>query len=270
VSKVKNWHYFTQPWFVWGLGTAILFKGRRRLSDDARRLHERLLHTHYEGLEHIPAQGPLGVVINHYSNPTHHVTWTVLAVSYGITSRRDPTLTEPEREVAWLTQNQWPREVNGQRQHDPWTHWVFSRLERVYNLVPHSPLTGDVAGRAASLHEILRRATGRAPGQAGRPQPVALAPEGGRNAPQLLVPWPGVGTMLGLLSAAGVPLLPCGISEPDGVHTVRYGPPFHLDPLRHLARDERDAAWAATTMRHLAAQLPPAMRGPYGGDEDPG
>jgi hypothetical protein len=67
-----------------------------------------------------------------------------------------------------------------------------------------------------------------------------------------------------------VPLLPCGISEPDGVHTVRYGPPFHLDPLRHLARDERDAAWAATTMRHLAAQLPPAMRGPYGGDEDAG
>jgi hypothetical protein len=98
----------------------------------------------------------------------------------------------------------------------------------------------------------------------GRPQPVALAPEGGRNAPQLLVPWPGVGTMLGLLSAAGVPLLPCGISEPDGVHTVRYGPPFRLDPLRHLARDERDAAWATTTMRHLAAQLPPAMRGPYG------
>ena len=58
MSKVHNWHYLTQPWFVWGLGTAILFNGRRRLSDDARRLHERLLHTHYEGLEHIPPVAP--------------------------------------------------------------------------------------------------------------------------------------------------------------------------------------------------------------------
>jgi 1-acyl-sn-glycerol-3-phosphate acyltransferase len=263
VSKVKNWHYFKRPDFVVGLGLAILFQGRRTLSADAARI-DRLLRTCYEGLEHIPPRGPMCVVINHYSNPTHHVTFTVLAVSLGVTRQRDPDLPPGERELAWLTQNQWPRErEDGERRHDPLTHWAFSRMEHVYGLVPHSPVTGDIAGRAASLHTILRRATGRAPGQNGHPQPVGIAPEG-RNGPQLLEPWPGVGTMMGLLSAAGVPLVPCGISEPREVHTVRYGPPFRLDPLRDLDRPARDRAWATTVMRHIAALIPPAMRGPYG------
>src|SRR5690349_16698350 len=111
MSKVKNWHYLTLPRFAVGLGLAILLQRRRRISADAQRIHERLLKSRYEGLEHIPATGPMCVVVNHYSNPTHHVTWMVLAVSYGVTSRRDPSLTETEREVAWLTQDQWPREV---------------------------------------------------------------------------------------------------------------------------------------------------------------
>jgi 1-acyl-sn-glycerol-3-phosphate acyltransferase len=267
VSKVKNWHYLKRPDFVFGLAAAILFQGRRVLSEDAARIHG-LLQTRYEGLEHIPPRGPMCVVINHYSTPTHHVTFTVLAVSLGVTRQRDPALPPGERELAWLTQNQWPRErADGHRRHDPLTYWIFSRMERVYGLVPHSPLTGDIAGRAAALHALLRRATGRAPGQNGRPQPVALAPEG-RNAPQLAEPWPGVGTMMGLLSAAAVPLVPCGISEPHEGHTVRYGPPFRLDPLRDLSRAERDRAWATTVMRHIAALLPPAMRGPYGEASD--
>ena len=263
MSKVHNWRYFTQPRFVLGLGTAMLFNGRRRLSDDARRIDRRLLHTHYEGLEHIPPRGPMCVLINHYSTPVHHVTWTVLAVSYGVTSRRDPALPELERELTWLTQNQWPRERDGQRVHSPWTYHVFTRLERVYGLVPHSPVSGDVAGRAASLHEILRRATGRAPGAEGHPQPVAIAPEGGRNKDVLVEPWPGVGTMIGLLSAAGVPLVPCGISEPGEVHTVRFGPAFRLEPLRHLDREARDHQWADTVMGRIAPLLPAAMRGSY-------
>ena len=261
MASVKNWHYLKRPDFAVGLAWAILTQGRRVLSEDAARIHH-LLRTRYEGLEHIPARGPVCVVINHYSTPTHHVTFTVLAVSLGVTRQRDPSLPRAGRELAWLTQNQWPREVDGHRRHDPFTHWVFSRMERVYDLVPHSPVTGDIAGRAASLHEILRRATGRARGQEGQPQPVAIAPEG-RNGPHLLEPWPGVGTMLGLLSTAGVPLLPCGISEPPEGHTVRYGPPFRLEPLRDLDRTARDQRWATTAMGHIAALLPPDMRGPY-------
>ena len=59
------------------------------------------------------------MVINHYSTPVHHVTWTVLAVSSAVTRQRDPSLSEQEREVAWLTQDQWPQQRGERKRHDP-------------------------------------------------------------------------------------------------------------------------------------------------------
>lgn len=85
---------------------------------------------------------------------------------------------------------------------------------------------------------------------------VGLAPEG-RDVPDGLGrPPAGVGEFITLLVRTGLPLLPVGISEPDGRILVSFGPPFV--PEMPPDRKERDRVVSRQVMAAIAQQLPPS------------
>jgi hypothetical protein len=74
---------------------------------------------------------------------------------------------------------------------------------------------------------------------------------------------PGSGAFLLRLHERGVPLIPVGISEPEGLLTARFGAPIELRVARSLPPAERDAAAGQRIMAAIGRLLPSDLWGAY-------
>jgi hypothetical protein len=124
----------------------------------------------------------------------------------------------------------------------PVTRWLFGRLAQVYGFVPMPPMPPDpheVEARAAAVLRTIRLARRIAP-LGGM---IGLAPEGRDVLPGEKDPVPeGVGTFIGLLVQAGLPVLPVGVGESGGRYCVSFGSPFEPE----ISRDRRQRDRAVT------------------------
>jgi 1-acyl-sn-glycerol-3-phosphate acyltransferase len=204
--------------------------------------------------QYIPESGPFVFVANHYERPGVKVWWGGMLATSAIYDRRSP---EAGRTLYWLMTSEWYNfRLGGIIPVPVWLlRWLFRRIANAYNLVivPRSP--ERVAGRAASMRAILDVVSGRG-------QPIGMYPEGiGEDV--LREAMPGTGAFLHSLSKRGVPILPAGVYEEDGVLTLRFGPPFQIEVPEDAPKRERDDLARRYLMSRIGALLPRQMWGPY-------
>ncbi len=213
---------------------------------------------HVEGQAHIPARGPCLLTMNHYTRlatadtPPFRAWWLALAVSAVVPAA-----------IHWVVTEAWTY-PDPLRAHliTPTTRWLFRRIARIYgftSMPPMPPDPRDVMARTLAVRHVLAYARTTA-------EPlIGLAPEGG-DAPGgvLQMPPSGVGRFIIHLARLGLPIVPIGAFEADGVFCLRFGPAYRLDVSPALSAAERDRGARLMVMRHIAAQLPASLRGEFG------
>jgi hypothetical protein len=192
------------------------------------------------------------VVCNHYSRPALGAWWTVLAIAAAVAARRTP---DADPEIHWVMTAAWtfPESAWRRRVLTPLTRWAFARAAHVYGFVTMPPMPPDpreVEQRALAVLRTVRLAR-RAALEGGM---VGLAPEGQDFPGGLGQPPEGAGEFTALLVKTGLPVLPVGVSEPEGRLRVSFGPLFVPDIPPERAR--RDRMVSRQVMTAIALQLP--------------
>jgi 1-acyl-sn-glycerol-3-phosphate acyltransferase len=247
------------PWpIALRLLQAILFKHRRSFGVDARAclalLRPALV---VEGKQYIPAHGPCLITVNHYARKGFFAWWLALAISAIVPA-----------EIHWITTSAW---VYPDRLRSltitPVTRWLLKRIAQVYDFTPMPPMPpkeAEVTARAQAVRRVLAYVH-------RTPQAIiGLAPEGRDFAPAdgnpavLGVPPPGLGRFVMLLSQQGLDIVPVAAYETQGAFCLNFGAPYRPHLPAGLSPEERDRWLSRLVMEHIAAQLPPGLRGAYG------
>ena len=231
---------------------SMLLGRRRDLASDiaatlpAARPQPRVIDDH-----HIPPEGPFVFVANHYERPGLKVFWGGMLASYAVSQRRGP-----QQGLHWLMASEWHNFRLGPIPVPTWfLRWLFRRMARVYGLVIVPRASERLLGRAAAMRSILQVVEQ----ERGA---IALFPEGVGQG-NLIEPQPGTGTFLLLLSQRGIPVLPAGLYEQDGVLTARFGPPFHVQIPQEADKGERDRLAGRQIMVAIGRLLPRSLWGDY-------
>lgn len=204
-----------------------------------------------EGREHIPGQGPVLLVVNHFHRPGFWAWWLSIGLSalvpadvhWVITAE----LTYPDLPRAWSI--------------SPLSRWTLARAARHYGftIMPAMPpRPGQEAQRAAAVRQVLAYAR-------NTPRPVVgLAPEGGDSSDGSLR-WPpaGVGRFMLHLAAMGLEIVPVAAFEAAGQLCFRFGPTFRLPQAITAGSQAQDRGAAEQVMRAIAALLPARLRGDF-------
>ncbi len=234
------------------IGGSMLRLQRRSLARDSIALLAATVPApRVEGVEHIPADGPLLIVANHYQRPGLWIGYAGALIARAVWERRaeEARITVIDRVVVPL----------GRRRVElPGTHWIFRRVAVAWDMAPIAVAEGDRVGRGVALRRLMNSVL---PPPRGRGRVGVLFPEGHHGHSRHLSPaLPGTGTFTALVSAAGVRLLPAGVYENGATPVARFGPPFTLIRARGLTRDEADAQARADMMSHIGELLPARMR----------
>jgi len=227
---------------------AMALGWRREVGRDAAAVLARAgLPYRVVGREHIPAEGPFALIANHYERPGLKVFWGGMVLTAAVWERRG-------RSPRWLMTSEWYNFRLGPLPVPvAFLRWLFRRLARVYGLVIVPRAQERALGRAAALRAVLEAV---AAGEA-----VALFPEGiGTGA--LVRPPEGVGFLLLSLAQRGVPVVPAGLYEEEGVLVARLGPPVPLGP-EEGGKAQRFARARDRAMLAIGRLLPPHLWGDY-------
>ncbi len=203
----------------------------------------------FKGQSNIPRQGPLLVVLNHYTRPGLAVNWAALAISACM----------PAAPI-WVMTSAWTKRQPGwDALRTRLTGLLFKRLARVYGFItmpPMPPVEEEVIERSASVRRLM---------DALRKEPqtiLCMAPEG-RDFPdgQLGEPPPGIGRLVLQACKTLQRVLPVGVYEGEGQLVVSFGKPCSLREILPLQPTDREVS--ALLMRLIAAQLPQSLDGAY-------
>jgi len=204
------------------------------------------------GAEHVPAQGPCLVTVNHYTRPGFGAWWTAIGVTAVVADRRAEGV---PADIHWVMTAAWryPKDDWRGTIVTPLTRWAFARAARAYGAIPMPPMPprpDEVEERAAAVLRTVRLSRNLAV-EGGL---LGLAPEG-RDTPGLVGdPPPRAGDFVALLIKEGFPILPVGVAEEDNRMRISFGPCFVPEIPRR--RSERDRVVADQVMQAIAAQLP--------------
>lgn len=245
--------YRLPPLILGRLVGAALTAGKRSSAQDASAAIASIQpEPEIVGATNVPADGACLVTCNHYTRPGFAAWWTAIGITAAIATQRAPGA---PHDIHWVMTAAW-RYAEGdwrRRVVTPATRWAFGRVAHVYDLVtmpPMPPVPDEVEARAVAVLRTVRLAR-RLAAEGGM---LGLVPEG-QDSPELLgEPPAGAGQFIALLAMAGLPVLPTGVSEPDGRLRVSFGEPFVPDiPQKRRARD---TIVIQQVMDAIAAQLP--------------
>ncbi len=234
--------------YVLRFAAAVALGRRREVGADAAGVLARAgLSYRIIGQEHIPGAGPFALIANHYERPGLKVFWGGMVLTAAVWERR-------RRSPRWLMTSEWydfrlgPLPVPV-----PVFRWLFRRLAQVYGLVIVPRARERAMGRAAALRAVLEAVE--------QGEVIALFPEGiGTGA--LIRPPEGVGLLLLSLAQRGVPIVPAGLYEEEGVLVARLGPAVALHPPEE--EKGRRFAWARDrAMMAIGRLLPSGLWGEY-------
>jgi 1-acyl-sn-glycerol-3-phosphate acyltransferase len=208
-----------------------------------------------EGIEHIPREGSLILIANHYQRRDLWIGWTGGLLCNVVWHVR------PEQACHFIVEDR--AVLDGAS--ITWTRPIFARVARVWDLVlvtPAEARDADAAGwRRRALRECLRRLK-RAD---GCPVCLCIMPEGITGGTSGLIrPVSGSGRSLLALAGTGARLLPAAVWEDtSGALHAHFGPAWRPQPPAGLPSDQLDTWAGDDAMRRVAALLPPSFQGVY-------
>lgn len=164
------------------------------------------------GIERLPAEPRFLLVANHFQRKGMWILHPAAAITQAVC--RHYRGLEPG--VRWVVTANWPRWRFGPISMASPGDWILPRVAHALWCYP-VPFAGTDPGRTAqSLRRLLRDV------RAVR-EPIGLFPEGVAGvAGKLGAPLEGIDRLLGLLGRAGLPLVPVGIGEQEGL-SIRIG-----------------------------------------------
>jgi hypothetical protein len=206
------------PWDLLVRLALALPSGSPDLVEDAMAIVNRMPRSPMvEGSEHIPAEGPAVVAVNHYQRRGLWIGWPGAVITVVVAERRDGQRTH------WLVTGavRW-RQSAGRGPEVPFSSRIFRTVARAYEMTA-LPLHG-VAGRAAALRGWLRWLQ--------RDEVCGIFPEGlrGRSG-RLGSPERGFETLCRLFRRGSVPVVPCAVFERGDTLCVRFGEPVAAERL---------------------------------------
>jgi hypothetical protein len=194
---------------------------------------------------------PCVVTVNHYARPGFHAWWIALAIAAALPVEMHWTMTGE-----WTFPGRWYGFAAR-----PLSRFVLARLARVYGFTampPMPPRPQDVEAHAKAVRRVVELARSR------KNLAIGLAPEGGDQVDgKLSMPAPGAGRFALLLAGCGLDFVPVGAYETGGRLRLSFGDRYRLEQRAGSSSAERDRAAARVMMEHIAAQLPPALRGEF-------
>ena len=243
-----------RKWLI-EMGRAILTNTPRSIIEDSA-LSVRILPKApcVTGVERIPAEGSFVLVANHYQRLNLWIGWSGTLLIDTIARKRDinvHVITTDRARIGRFT--------------FPGTRWIIERVATVWNLVlvtPPAIVHGKTDGQRYTLLRLLRLLKR----EDGRDVCLVLMPEGDEGGTAGLIDaLPGSGRALAALSARHLPIVPAGVWDEDGRLYANFGEPFSLQiSATEKTREAVDTLARQTVMEHIAALLPPALRGKYG------
>ncbi len=245
--------------WVMEMGCAILTKRPRSIIEDSalsvRHLPKAPCVT---GVEHIPAEGSFVLVANHYQRLNLWIGWSGTLLIDTIARKRAMVVhvvTTDRARIGRFTL--------------PGTRWLIKRVAAVWDLVLVTP-PAVAHGKSDGQRYILLRLLRLLKRQDGRDACLVLMPEGDEGGTSGLIDaLPGSGRALTAFSARHLPIVPAAVWDEDGRLFANFGEPFSLRvPPTETAREAVDISGRQTVMEHIAALLPPALRGKYGRQAD--
>lgn len=233
--------YRFSPAFVARVLASMLL-GRRRdaVRDGLSELARLGVQRRVEGLEHVPADGPCILVMNHYERPGLRVWWAAWFVLTAVAERRGGEA------VRWMvTDRFYGYRLLGVPIPEGLVAWFLGRIARTYGLLPVA--RADVARRGPLLRRAYRLLHEERCA-------LGVTPEAGNEGDgrTLVRPVRGSTASIAWLARNAVPVVPVAVYE-DGTRTLiaRFGQPLDAEDL------------GTDVLVPVARLLPEELRGPY-------
>lgn len=167
------------------------------------------------GLEHLPREGGLLIVANHYQRKQMWIGWAGGLIANAVNEVRPArapvriVVTDSQR-VKWF----------GREFTLPLSKWFLGRIAKAWDMLPIPADATKMAGHAATLKLCLNLLS--------KGEAVLFFPEGERgNASGLSEALPGTGTFIALASRRAV-IVPCGLWEDGDIFRGQFGVPLAL------------------------------------------
>ena len=241
------------------MGRDMLF-GRPRSfrADCALAVRSLPLRPRVVGLEHVPREGSIVVVANHYQRRDLWVGFCGGLLCDALWSVRDDLrcrFVVTDRAL-----------LDGATV--PLTRAIFARVARAWDMILVTPAEALDADAQGARRHALRICLQALRGENGHSTCLIILPEGVRgNTRGLKAAAAGSGRSLLALAATGTPLLPAAVhEEPGGTLHLSLGSAWRPAPPSDLPKAELDTWGGDDALRRVAALLPEHLRGAYVGD----